>query len=49
MSGIGRDALPDIREWSRGTPGCSGVSGISQEALPHVRCGWDALPEVREW
>ena len=25
MSGSGREALPDVREWSGGPPGCPGV------------------------
>ena len=27
MSGSGREALPEVREWSMGTPGCPGVVG----------------------
>ena len=27
MSESGRDALPDVREWSGGPPGCPGVVG----------------------
>ena len=44
MSGSGREVLPDVREWSRGHPGCSGVvewpsrmSESGQEVHPYVR------------
>ena len=46
MSGIGREALPDVREWLRGPPGCSGVVGrLSLKS----GSGREALPNVREW
>ena len=52
MSGSGREALPDVREWSVGPPGCLRVvwrptwmSNNFREALPEVR---EALPEVRQ-
>ena len=28
MSGISPEALPDVREWSDGPPGCPGVVGM---------------------
>ena len=44
MSGIGREALQDVREWSTGHPGCPGVvgrpsrmSGSGREALSVVQ------------
>ena len=46
MSGSSLEALPDVREWSIGPPGCQGVVGR------HSRMsisGWEALPDVREW
>ena len=43
MSGSGREALPDVWEWSGGLPGCPGVFGwpsrmcsSSKVALPDV-------------
>ena len=42
MSGSGREALPDVREWWGGLPGCPGVFGrpsrmpcSCREALPY--------------
>ena len=46
MSGNGREALPDVREWSGGPPGCPGVVGMPSRMS---RSGWEALPENREW
>ena len=47
MSGSGREALPDVREWLGGPPGCPGVvcsrsqmSGTGQETLSDV---WELL------
>ena len=44
MSVICGEALPDVREWSRGSPGCqlviarpSRISGNGGVALPDVR------------
>ena len=44
MSGSGREALPNVGEWSVVPPGCPGViewysriSGSGREALPDVR------------
>ena len=41
MTRSGRNALPNVREWSGGPPGCpvvvgmpSRISGTGQEALP---------------
>ena len=59
MSWSGWKALPDVREWLRGPPGCPGVvvslsrmSGSSREALPDGRQalpdGQEALPNVWE-
>ena len=52
MSGSGREAIPDVREWSGGPPGCPGVvgrpsrmSGSGQEALPNVRAWSRGHPE----
>ena len=46
MSGSGREALGNLREWSGSLFGCpevvgnpSGMSGF----------GWKAIPDVREW
>ena len=53
MSGIGqealpggREALPDVREWSVGPPGCLGVVGSPSRMS---ECNREALPDVREW
>ena len=44
MSESGREAFPDVREWSVGPPGCLEVvrspsrkSGSGRKALPDVR------------
>ena len=42
MSGSDWEALPDVREWSRGPLGCPGVFVSGLEALPDVRVS----PEV---
>ena len=41
-----REALPFVREWSGGPPGCLEVVGKSSQ-IPV--CGWETLPGVREW
>ena len=46
MSGNGREALPDMREWLGGPRGCPGVVGKPS------RMSWSGredLPVVREW
>ena len=55
LSGSGRVALPVVREWSGGPPGCPGVVGwpsrISEsgrETLPNAREWWEAFPDVQE-
>ena len=52
MSGSGREALLDVRDWLGGPPGCLGVvlipsrmSGSCTDTLPDVR---KDLPKVRE-
>ena len=37
MSRSGRVAVPDVREWSGVSPGCTGVAGCGRESLPNVR------------
>ena len=56
MSGSGRVALLDVREWYGSPPGCPGVvgrptrmSGNGREALEKVREWSGSLPVVREW
>ena len=56
MSGSGREALPDVLEWSGGLPGSlrvvgmpSRMSGSGREALPEVRQLSGGPPVVREW
>ena len=45
MSGSGREALGDLREWSGGPPKCPGVV----ERLTEIYgSGREALPDVRE-
>ena len=46
MSGSGREALPNVQEWSGGSPGCPGVVGRPSQMSGS---GWKALTEVREW
>ena len=36
-SGNGREALPEVREWSVGPPGSPGVVGSGRESLQEVR------------
>ena len=56
MSGSGRKAILNVREWSGGYPGCPGVVG-SLPGCPgvvgrHTRIsgsGRVALSDVREW
>ena len=36
MSGSGREARPDVRDWSGGPPGFPGVVGSGRAALPDV-------------
>ena len=60
MSGIGREALPDVWErlggpigWSGGPPKCLEVVGRSSRMSRYVReallGGREALPDVWEW
>ena len=42
----GREALPEVREWSGGLPGGPGVVGWLFRGSDS---GGEALPEVREW
>ena len=46
MTGSGREALGDTREWLGGPPGCPGVVG-----KPSGRCrsSREAFPDVRQW
>ena len=46
MSGSGRDALPDVRQLSRGPTGCPAVVGTPSRLSGSGR---EALPNVREW
>ena len=46
MPGCGREALPNVREWSGGLPVCLGVVGSPSRMS---RSGWESLPNVREW
>ena len=53
MSGSGRESLQDVREWSRGPPGCPGVVGRPSGMSATVRepsqmsgIGPEALPDV---
>ena len=55
-SGSGREALSEVRLWSKGPPGGSGESKSpsqwfwsGQEALPEVWECLEAFHEVREW
>ena len=45
MSWSSLEALPDVREWSIGPPGCQGVVGRHSRMSVS---GWEALPDVRE-
>ena len=49
------EALPDVRDWSGGPPGCfrvvrkpSRMFERGREALPVVREWWESLPDVQE-
>ena len=46
MSGSGREAIPDVRMWSRGRPGWPGVVVSPSWMSGSIR---EALPDVREW
>ena len=46
MSGNGREAILDFREWSDGFPGCPGVVGWPSRMSGNGR---KALPDVQEW
>ena len=46
MSGSGRKAIPNVREWSGDSLGCPGVVGWPSQ-LP--RSGLEILSDVREW
>ena len=46
MSGSGREALPDVQEWSRALSGCPGVV---ETACRMSGRGRKALSNVREW
>ena len=52
MSGSDWEALPDVREWSRGHPGCPGVVGSALRVVGRPSrmsgCGQEALPVVWE-
>ena len=43
MSGSGREALPNVCEWSGGLPGCPGVVGRPSRMFER---GLEALPNV---
>ena len=45
MSGSGREDLPDVREWSRGPPGCPGVIGRPTQMFASGR---ESLSNVQE-
>ena len=56
MSGSGREALGNLREWSGSLFGCpevvgnpSGMSGFGWKAIPDVRGGREAIPDVWQW
>ena len=46
MSGIVRDVLPNVRQWSCGAPGCQGVVGRPSRIFG---IGREALLVVLEW
>ena len=46
MFGSGRKAIPNVREWSGGPPGCLRVIGSPSQMS---ESGWEALLDVREW
>ena len=46
ISWSGREALPDVRQWSGDTPEYPGVVG----RLSWIsNSGWETMPDVREW
>ena len=53
MSGSGRKALPDIREWSGGPPGFPRVVGKTSREIGRpfqmFGSGQETFPYVREW
>ena len=56
MSGSGREALPDVREWSGGTPGCPGIidrpsrmSGSGRSPSRTSGSSRETLGDVWEW
>ena len=56
MSGSGREAILNIREWSGCLPGCPGALGSPHGCLGVVgRPSWmsgsgrEAIPDVQEW
>ena len=46
MTGSGREAIPDVREWLGAPSGCLGVVG--RPSLM-TGIGLEALSDVREW
>ena len=46
MSGSGREALPDVRDWSEDPRGCPGVVGRPSWISGS---GQEDFPDVREW
>ena len=46
MFGSGREALPDVWEWSGGPPRCSGVVGRPSQMSGSGR---ESLPKVQKW
>ena len=46
MSGNGREALPDVQEWSGGPPGSPKVVGMPSRMSGSSR---ESILEVREW
>ena len=46
MSGSGREAFPDVREWSGGPAGCLGVVGRPCRMSGSDR---EAIPDIRDW
>ena len=55
-SGSGRDALPDVREWSGDPNRCPRLVESPPECQDVVKrtsrmsaIGWEALPDVRKW
>ena len=53
MPGSGREALPDVREWSGGPLGCPegplGCPGVVRRPSRMSGSSREALPNVREW